>query len=81
MKIQTAVGNVVSEQRRRLGLSQLELSERAALHLNTVQGIESGRFNLKLSTVFQVAKALQVPVSELMEQVETMEIEIPTDKY
>jgi len=81
MKIQHAVGQVLSKERQKLGLSQLELSERASLHLNTVQGLESGRFNLKLTTVFQMAKALDMPVSEIMESVEAMDLEIPTDDF
>jgi transcriptional regulator with XRE-family HTH domain len=81
MKIQNALGQVLSKERQRIGLSQMELSERAALHLNTIQGLESGRFNLKLTTVFQIAKALQMPVSTIMESVEAMDLEIPTDKY
>jgi len=81
MKIQNAVGQVLSRERRKIGLSQLELSERASLHLNTIQGLESGRFNLKLTTVFQVANALDIHVWEIMKSVEAMDLEIPRDSF
>lgn len=81
MEVQSALGIVIGRVRREKGLSQLLLSEKAALHLNTIQSIESGKYNIKVTTVFQIANGLGVSVSSLMEAVEEQPIDLPSDQY
>lgn len=70
MDISKAFGQSICKVRQSQGVSQLALSEKADLHLNTVQAIESGRHNLKLTTAFQLADALGVKMSSLVDEVD-----------
>jgi len=70
MDIPKAFGQAVCKQRQSQDMSQLVLSEKADLHLNTVQAIESGRHNPKLTTVFQLSDALGVTPSALIEGIQ-----------
>lgn len=81
MEIQAALGQVISRIRQAQGLSQLKLSEKAALHLNTIQAIESGKHNTKITTIFQIAHALKLSPSKILAQIEKKPIDIPTDRF
>lgn len=70
MEVPQAFGQVICKARQSKGFSQLLLSEKADLHLNTVQAIESGKHNPKITTVFKLAAALDQKAGELMNQVE-----------
>jgi len=81
MLIQEALGKILSEERQKQGLSQLLLSEKAALHLNTIQGIEAGRYNAKVSTVYQICHALDIPIADVMAALENAQPDLPEDNY
>jgi transcriptional regulator with XRE-family HTH domain len=52
--------------RERAGLSQEALGHRASFHLTEVNRIERGRRNPGLLTIVKLAKALDLPASELL---------------
>ncbi len=81
MRIQEALGKILSEERQKKGLSQLLLSEKAALHLNTIQGVETGRYNVKLSTVYQICHALGISIADVMAALEKAHPDLPEDRY
>lgn len=51
--------------RKRLGISQEELAERADLHRTYVSDVERGARNLSLESITRMARALRVSVAEL----------------
>jgi transcriptional regulator with XRE-family HTH domain len=81
MDIQSAFAKIIREERRKQNLSQLVLSEKAALHLNTVQALESGKYAAKITTLFQLCRALDVSAASIIDRVEDLSPEIPTDAY
>ncbi len=47
-------------------MTQVQLAERAGLKRSLVARLETGRYDPKLSTLQKLAKALKVPVAELL---------------
>ena len=66
MDIVSRFGASVRDLRRRMGISQEALAERADLHRTYVAGIEGGVRNVTLKVVDKLAKALQVPPATLL---------------
>ena len=60
-----SLGRRVRELRTSRELTQEQLAERANLHWTHISGIERAQFNVKLSTLTQVARGLGVSLSEL----------------
>ena len=60
-----ALGRRVRQLRTGLGLTQEQLAERAELHWTHISGIERGQYNVKLSTLTQVARGLGITLSDL----------------
>lgn len=60
-----AFGRAVRLWRKRKGLSQERLAERADLHRNYVGLVERGERNASIKTIFQIARALDVAVADL----------------
>jgi len=65
----TLFGDVVREQRLAAGLSQEALAERCGIDRKSISRMETGTFSPRLDSVFNVAEALNIPVSELFEVV------------
>ena len=63
-------GEQVWKLRKARGLSQEELAELAQLHRNYIGGIERGERNVALLNIVRLAKALEVPLSKLLEGLE-----------
>lgn len=63
-------GARVREERERLGISQEELANRAGLHRTYVGGVERGERNLGLLNLIRIARALSVPASVLLGDVD-----------
>lgn len=61
-------GRTVRRLRRQQGLSQEELAVRAHMHLNHVSSIERGERNLGFLSFLKLARALDVPVTQLLEE-------------
>jgi putative transcriptional regulator len=62
-----AFGDVVREHRVAAGLSQEALAERCGVDRKSISRMETGTFSPRLDSVFNVADALDIPVSELFE--------------
>jgi CheY-like chemotaxis protein/DNA-binding XRE family transcriptional regulator len=58
-------GSSVKTWRKRLGISQEELAERAELHRTYVSDVERGARNLSLESITRMAHALNISVAEL----------------
>jgi HTH-type transcriptional regulator/antitoxin HipB len=54
------IGAIIRRNRRRLGLSQSELGERAALRQETISLIETGNSATRLDTILAVLAALDL---------------------
>lgn len=61
----TAFGTSVRAWRKRLGISQEELAERAELHRTYVSDVERGARNLSLESMTRIAHALRISVANL----------------
>jgi len=53
--------------RMKKGLSQAQLAELLNIHLNNIGEIERGKRNLKLKTIDNLAKALEIDISKLLD--------------
>jgi transcriptional regulator with XRE-family HTH domain len=63
-------GSRVRAERERLGVSQEELADRAGMHRTYVGGVERGERNLGLLNVVRIAKALGLPASTLLADID-----------
>jgi transcriptional regulator with XRE-family HTH domain len=59
----------VRELRTSQGLSQEQLAERADLHWTHISGIERGQYDVKLSTLNQLARGFGITLADLFEGV------------
>lgn len=59
-------GKKVRQRRLSLGISQEELAERAGVHRTYVGMIERGEKNITLRNIVKFAKALDIPIQDLM---------------
>lgn len=59
-------GQKVRAERAKLGLSQEQLASRAKVHRTYIGMIERAEKNITLENIEKVAKALNVPIDELM---------------
>ena len=76
----------VVKRRKALGLTQKDVATRAGTHQSSVSRIESGEYDIRLSTLVQVAEALDtsvdihlVPIFDLEEDEYIQLCEIPLD--
>ncbi len=65
-KYLAAFGKRIAELRRSHGFTQEQLAEKVRVSVLTIAGIEQGRRWARLSTLHKIAKALSVPVDELL---------------
>lgn len=61
------MGQTLRRLRAKRGLSQAVVAKRAKLSREYVNKIEAGRYDPPLSTINALARALRVPVTELLE--------------
>jgi transcriptional regulator with XRE-family HTH domain len=61
------MGTTLRRLRRKRGLSQAELADKADLSREYVNKLEAGRHDPPLSTILALAKALRVRASRLLE--------------
>ncbi len=66
-----ALGAVIRERRKELGLSQEGLADEAALDRTYVGGLERGERNPTLKVLWKLSAALHLSSSELMARAET----------
>ncbi len=67
MSRRVEVGRRLREARRRRGLSQSEVSRSAGITQASLSNYETGKRELPLSTVLNLAAALDVPLGDFME--------------
>ena len=68
-KLSAVVGNNIKNYRKRLGISQEELAEKAGLHRTYIGGIERGERNITLDSLQVIAVALNIaPVKLIVEE-------------
>jgi transcriptional regulator with XRE-family HTH domain len=60
------VGETIRTYRKRVGLTQKKLAERADLHHNFIGEVERGNMEISLSSLLKIAKALGVRVRDLL---------------
>ncbi len=63
------LGRRIYTERRRLGLSQEELSGITCLHRTHIAKLEEGRLNPSFHTLYLLARKFRISVSELLEGV------------
>jgi transcriptional regulator with XRE-family HTH domain len=61
-----ALGREIRRHRKQRKLSQEQLAERAGLHRNYVGYLERGERNPAATTLFQIARALDISLAELV---------------
>jgi CheY-like chemotaxis protein len=66
--VKTSFANAVRMYRKRLGITQEVLAERADLHRTYISDVERGARNLSLESIDKLAHALEVSVATLFEQ-------------
>jgi transcriptional regulator with XRE-family HTH domain len=66
----SAFGEAVREARKKIGLSQEELAERADLHRTYIGMIERGEKNITMLNAEKIAKALEHKLSTLIKRAE-----------
>lgn len=64
--IAISFGKRVRDERARKGLSQEQLAELAHVHRTYIGMVERGEKNITLGNIAKIAKALKLPVSELL---------------
>jgi|JI10StandDraft_1071094.scaffolds.fasta_scaffold306577_3 transcriptional regulator with XRE-family HTH domain len=67
-RLESALGQVVREFRKRLGFGISELGKRAKLSSGMVSKIENGAISPSLASIRALARALQVPVTSLFRE-------------
>lgn len=68
--INDALADVIRQRRLELGLTQEQLADSTDLHRNYLSGIERGAYNIGVSNLVTLAKALQTTASALLAQAE-----------
>lgn len=56
----------IAAARERVSITQMQLASAAKLSIGTISAIERGETDPKLSTLFRIARALDVPVRDLI---------------
>ena len=70
-KLEKVFGEVLRDLRRKQGLSQEELGFETGYHRTYISLLERGLRSPTLTTIFQLATALEVKPSEMIRQVES----------
>ena len=66
-----SLGAAIRHRREELSLSQEELAEKAGLHRNYVGGVERGERNVAFLNLVKLARALDLSLAALIEEVES----------
>lgn len=74
-RITRRVGRRIRATRRKLGLSQQDLSDLAEVHLTSLARIERGVTNPKLDMIARIATALDTTVSELVQDITPSDVD------
>ncbi len=77
MTIQKAFGNSIQQLRKEKGLSQEKFALLIDMDRTYYASVESGKRNISLCNIQKIAKGLDVPISQLFENMEEEE----TDEF
>ncbi len=69
-RIPDLFGAAVRRHRERLGLSQQDFADKAGVHRTYVSSIELGKVQVSIGIAFQLAEALEVPLSRVWREIE-----------
>jgi transcriptional regulator with XRE-family HTH domain len=69
-RIEVLFGRAVRRRRTELGLSQEDFADKAGIHRTYVSSIELGKVQISIRIAYQLAVALQIPLSRLWKEVE-----------
>jgi transcriptional regulator with XRE-family HTH domain len=72
MTLEAAFGHVIRQIRTEKGFSQEKLSFESGLDRSYISQLECGLRQPSLVTIFQLAKALQIPPAHIIESVESL---------
>ncbi len=61
----TAIGNKLFSIRKKVGLTQAEVAEKAGLSLRTYADIERGSVNMRIETVLKICNVLHITPDEI----------------
>ena len=61
------LGDKIRNYRKQAGFTQEQLAEKADLHHNFIGEVERGNMEISLTSLLKIAKALQVKVRDLVE--------------
>ncbi len=61
------LGDRIRSYRKRAGLTQEQLAEKADLHHNFIGAVERGNMEISLTSLLKIAKALKVKVRDLVD--------------
>jgi transcriptional regulator with XRE-family HTH domain len=70
--VELAFGQILRQLRQERGLSQEGLALESGYHRTYISQLERGQKNPSLKTIFQLAKALNVEPSEIIEHVQSL---------
>lgn len=59
------IGNTIKSRRQALHLSQIDLADRAQIHRTYIGNIEHGTRNITFSVLVRLARALDIPFTEI----------------
>lgn len=68
--IQIRFGEVIRRRRQAMGVSQEEFADRAGIHRTYMSSIELGKVQVSIGIADQLARTLQVPLSEIWKEIE-----------
>lgn len=66
--IKQVLGENIRRKRKEMNISQEKLAELCGLHRTYVGAIERGERNVSLKNIQRIAKALNLPISELLKE-------------
>jgi len=72
MSIEKFFGQVLQQLRKERGLSQEKLGFESGYHRTYISQLERGKKSPSLQTIFQLAKALKVEPSEIVERIQIL---------
>jgi len=70
--IEKLFGQVLQQLRKECGVSQEELGFESGYHRTYISQLERGKKSPSLQTIFQLAKALKVEPSQIVERIQTL---------
>jgi transcriptional regulator with XRE-family HTH domain len=62
------LGTNLKAARKRLGLTQEQVAERSGVHATEISRIEAGKRDPQVSTLRRLAKAVEVPPGQLLDE-------------